>query len=93
MARRSAEGHEGARIPNVHVPRGEVRSGKAPARERGDARAEDRYERKGLAFHMKLREGFLEILRRNPKRCRLIDAAQDVDAVTQDVWSILDGAL
>ena len=67
--------------------------GLSRARERGDARAEDRYERKGLAFHMKLREGFLEILRRNPKRCRLIDAAQDVDAVTQDVWSVLDGAL
>ena len=56
--------------------------------------AEDRYERKGLAFHTKLREGFLDILRRNPKRCRLVDAAQDVDAVAEDVWSIVErGAL
>jgi dTMP kinase len=63
------------------------------ARARGDAHAEDRYERKGLAFHVKLREGFLDILRRNPKRCRLIDAAQDVDAVAEDVWAIVNGVL
>jgi His/Glu/Gln/Arg/opine family amino acid ABC transporter permease subunit len=37
--------------------------GLARARSRGDAVAEDRYERKGLAFHMKLRDGFLDILR------------------------------
>jgi dTMP kinase len=63
------------------------------ARSRRDALSEDRYERKGLAFHNRLREGFLDILRRNPKRCRLIDAAQDVDAVAEDVWSIVNGAL
>lgn len=67
--------------------------GLARARSRGDAVAEDRYERKGLAFHQRLREGFLDILRREPKRCRLVDAAQDVDAVTEDVWSIVEGAL
>lgn len=67
--------------------------GLARARQRGDALAEDRYERKGLAFHTKLREGFLDILRRNPKRCRLIDAAQDADSVAGDVWSIVSGAL
>jgi dTMP kinase len=67
--------------------------GLARARERGDAVAEDRYERKGLAFHTRLREGFLDILRRNPKRCRLVDASQDVDAVTEDVWAIVSGVL
>lgn len=67
--------------------------GLARARARGDEVSEDRYERKGLAFHKRLREGFLEILRREPKRCRLIDASQDVDAVADDVWSIVGGAL
>ncbi len=65
--------------------------GLARARSRGDAVAEDRYERKGLAFHHKLREGFLDILRREPKRCRLIDASQEVEAVADDVWSIVSG--
>lgn len=67
--------------------------GLARARSRGDAVAEDRYERKGLAFHQKLREGFLDILRREPKRCRLVDASQDVDAVAEDVWSVVEGVL
>ena len=67
--------------------------GLARARDRGDAVAEDRYERKGLAFHMKLRDGFLDILRRDRKRCRLIDAAQGVDQVAEDVWSVVSGAL
>jgi dTMP kinase len=67
--------------------------GLARAKARGDAVAEDRYERKGLAFHQRLREGFLDILRREPRRCRLVDASQDVDAVAEDVWSIVEGAL
>ena len=67
--------------------------GLARAMSRGDVLAEDRYERKGLTFHQKLREGFLDILRREPKRCRLVDAAQGVDAVADDVWSIVSGAL
>lgn len=67
--------------------------GLARARSRGDAVAEDRYERKGLAFHQRLREGFLDILRREPKRCRLIDAGQDIEAVSDDVWSVVGGAL
>lgn len=67
--------------------------GLARAKSRGDAVAEDRYERKGLSFHQKLREGFLDILRREPKRCRLVDASQDVDSVAADVWSIVEGVL
>jgi dTMP kinase len=67
--------------------------GLARAKSRGDAVSEDRYERKGLAFHQKLREGFQDILRREPKRCRFIDAAQDVDQVAEDVWSVVEGAL
>jgi dTMP kinase len=42
---------------------------------------EDRFERKGRAFHEKLREGFHAIAKAEPGRCVVIDAAQDVDAV------------
>ncbi len=66
--------------------------GLSRARSRGDAVAEDRYERKGIAFHSRLREGFLDILRKEPRRCRLVDAAQDIEAVAADVWSIVEGA-
>jgi dTMP kinase len=67
--------------------------GLARAHSRGDAVAEDRYERKGLAFHRKLRDGFLDILRRDPQRCRLIDASQTVEEVEESVWSIVSRAL
>jgi dTMP kinase len=41
----------------------------------------DRYERKGLPFHEKLRKGFAMIAAREPSRCKVIDAAQDADSV------------
>jgi len=67
--------------------------GLARAHARGDAAAEDRYERKGLAFHHKLREGYLDILRRNPQRCRLVDASAAVEEVEETVWAIVSGVL
>ncbi len=42
---------------------------------------ENRYERMDLGFHQRLREGFLEIARREPERCRVIDASPSREAV------------
>jgi dTMP kinase len=55
------------------------------ARAAARAGAETRFERKDRAFHEKLRQGFLDIAAREPKRCVMIDAAGDVDAVHQAV--------
>lgn len=58
---------------------------------RADVRAqqqgggEDRYERMGTAFHERLREGFLEIARKEPTRCAVIDATGDIGAVAMAV--------
>ena len=46
---------------------------------RGDG--EDRYERMGKDFHERLREGFLEIAKKDPARCFVIDATGDIDTV------------
>ncbi len=54
------------------------------ARQRG-AGVEDRYERKGLAFHEALRQGFLNIARRELDRCAVLDASQTPD----EVWASL----
>ncbi len=43
---------------------------------------DDRYERMGLDFHRRLREGFLDIARREPDRCILVDAAQSPEVVS-----------
>ena len=55
-------------------------AGLARARSRGDD-SEDRYERKGLEFHQKLRHGFLKIAKMEPERCRVIDASGSIEDV------------
>ena len=47
---------------------------------------ETRFESKGLAFHQRLREGFLKIVEANPDRCVRIDAVGDLDTVEERVW-------
>lgn len=50
---------------------------------RGEA---DRFEARALDFHRRLREGFLDIARRDPARCVVIDSARPVEEVAEDVW-------
>jgi dTMP kinase len=59
--------------------------GLARAAARGGA--EQRFEGKGLAFHERLRAGFLEIAADEPQRCRVIDAEAGIDAVADAVWA------
>jgi dTMP kinase len=47
---------------------------------------ETRFEAKGLAFHKRLRDAFLEIAAAEPARCRVLDAVADEDAVEAMVW-------
>jgi dTMP kinase len=58
------------------------------ARGRG-ASTEDRFEKKGLEFHRKLRESFLEIANRDPGRCRVIDSSRPYEAVAEDIWRLV----
>lgn len=44
-------------------------------------KTEDRFERKGLMYHQRLRQGFLEIARHASHRCVIIDANNDIDAI------------
>jgi len=55
------------------------------ARARARSGGEDRYERMELAFHERLRRGFLEIARAAPERCRVIDARGSIAAVEAEV--------
>jgi len=45
----------------------------------------DHFEREALAFHRRVRRGYLEILRAEPKRVRLIRAARPPETVTAQV--------
>ncbi len=62
-----------------------AQDGLARAGRRGDDEA--RFEGKGLAFHQRLRDEFLAIARREPERCRLIDASRTIEDVAAAVWS------
>jgi dTMP kinase len=50
----------------------------------------DRFEREALAFHRKVRRGYLEILRAEPKRVRLIHAAEPPDVVEAEVRAVVE---
>ena len=54
---------------------------------------ETRFESKGLAFHQRLREGFLKIVEAHPERCVLIDAVGSLDEVADRVWRAVQDRL
>lgn len=45
----------------------------------------DRLEQEGLAFHTRVQQAYEEQLRKNPERFLIVDAAKDVDAVTEEI--------
>lgn len=49
---------------------------------RGD---EMRYEEMDISFHDKLRAGYMEIAKSNPKRCEIINADQTIELVREDI--------
>jgi dTMP kinase len=50
-----------------------------------DSSFSDRFERESLIFHNKVREGYLDILKKEPERFRLIDATGDVNKIQEEV--------
>lgn len=42
---------------------------------------ETRFEHMSLSFHHRMRQGYLEIAKDNPERCRLIEAKNSIDDV------------
>ena len=53
------------------------------------ARRLDHFEREKLAFHRRVRRGYLEIMRTEPKRVRRIDAAREPAAVEAQVRGLV----
>ena len=54
-----------------------------------DAASEDRFEKLDIAFHEKLRQGFLDIAQNDPDRCFVIDALQKPDEITNRLQSLI----
>ncbi len=67
-----------------------VEAGLMRAEARGDL--ENRFESKGLAFHERLRAGFLARACQVPERYRVIDADQGIEPIAAEVWTLVQSA-
>jgi len=56
-------------------------------------RERDRFEREELAFHERVRAGYLELARRWPERFRVLDGSQDEQTVSGLIWDMVSGLL
>ncbi len=60
------------------------------ARAGGRGGAEDRYERMNVAFHQRLRDGFLAIAANEPARCAVVAAERDAETIAADIVALVD---
>ena len=70
--------------PDVGLKRVTERRGAAPV---------DRFEAEAFDFHKKLREAYLELAEREPKRCVVINAGADPATVAEFVWAAVNTRL
>jgi dTMP kinase len=50
---------------------------------------ETRFEKEAVAFHEKVRKGYLELARQEPRRFVVVDAMKDEDDVRQNIIKVL----
>ena len=50
---------------------------------------ENRFESKDIGFHERLRQGFIDIAKREPARCEVLDANRSIDEIDETVWSVI----
>ncbi len=72
-------------ILDLDARTGLARSSKRLSEKSGYESTEDRFERMEVEFHEKLRAGFLEIAKQDSARCHVINAANSVDAVFEEL--------
>ena len=53
---------------------------------RKKAKSRDRFEQEALAFHRRVREGYLELARAEPERWLVVDASQAKRKITKIIW-------
>ncbi|MFC9542375.1 dTMP kinase [Lysinibacillus sp. NPDC056959] len=53
----------------------------------------NRLDVESLAFHNKVREGYLQLVERYPERIYVVNADQNINRVVEDVWSLIYEAI
>lgn len=69
----------------LHVPL-EISEARLASRQAAGAESSDRFEKAGRVFFERVQVGFEKIAASEPKRVKVIDAAQSVEKVQQEVW-------
>jgi len=72
-------------ILDIDPKTGLERSNKRLTKTESSEQTEDRFERLDIKFHERLHQGFLNIAKTEPARCRVIDARQDIEAISQKI--------
>lgn len=81
-------------ILDVDPKEGLSRSERRLASEKlGIDQTEDRFERLELEFHEKIRDGFLDMARKDPDRCVVIDASLSVEEIANKIQETVAGKL
>lgn len=66
-----------------------AQSGLSRTKSRISLDPEDRFEKFGVTFHNKVREGFLKIAENDPERCVIVDASHPLHIVQEKVIEII----
>jgi len=66
---------------------------RALGRNAGATVNESRFERENAAFHRRVRDGYLEIQRRDPRRVILVDGRRTREEIAAEIWSVTEGFL
>jgi dTMP kinase len=67
--------------------------GRALGRDQRRRSRHDRFEAQGLAFHQRVRAGYLALARRAPQRIKLLRADQSIDDLQRQVRALIDDLL
>jgi dTMP kinase len=52
-----------------------------------------RFEKKDAAYHMRLAQAFRDIASANPKRCAMLPAGGERDAIAKEIWALTSSRL
>lgn len=73
---------------DIDVRTGLDRSNSRLSEENAGDNTEDRFERLDIDFHERLREGFLSIARKDEGRCYILNAAQSINHLSDEIKNI-----
>jgi dTMP kinase len=54
--------------------------------DRKKAKSRDRFEREALAFHQRVRKGYLKLAADDPERWLVVDASQSREKIAEIIW-------